>query len=171
MSIRPLESLPPTETLEIENGLSLVPRVRLDLTIFPASPSVTKPIDEWKLKRTLIDFLKTSLSVAVAEDDLRLRRVRDLKKRKRDDPLALGTLVVRDLGFIAGAKEGETSALEEKFLDWRSYLIEKMDGIELNIEGLKFRLNIAVPPSDDFEGMKRDWEEFYTSRNRGFVSI
>ncbi|XP_024020006.1 A-kinase anchor protein 17B [Morus notabilis] len=171
MSIRPLDSLPPTETLEIENGLSLVPRVRLDLTVYPASPSVTKPIDEWKLKRTLIDFLKNSLFVP--EEDLRIRRVKDLKNRKRDDPLALGTLFIRDLGSLAGTKgeknDGEDAkkALEE-FFDWRRRIVEKMDGIELNIEGLKFRLKAAVPASDDFDGMKKDWEEFYALRNRGY---
>lgn len=169
MSIRPLDSLPPTETLEVENGLSLVPRVRLDLTLFPASPSVTKPIDEWKVKRTLIDFLKSSVAVAVPEDDLRIKRVKDLKNRRRDDPLARGTLFVRDLGFVAKNDGGEDASkvLEEKFFDWRRYLVEKMDGIELNIEGLKFRLSVAVPASDDFDAMKKVWEEFFVSRNRG----
>ncbi|GMN34919.1 hypothetical protein TIFTF001_004987 [Ficus carica] len=173
MSIRPLDSLPPTETLEVENGLSLVPRVRLDLTLFPASPSVTKPIDEWKVKRTLIDFLKSSVAVAVPEDDLRIKRVKDLKNRRRDDPLARGTLFVRDLGFVAKNDGGEDASkvLEEKFFDWRRYLVEKMDGIELNIEGLKFRLSVAVPASDDFDAMKKVWEEFFVSRNRGYSRI
>lgn len=171
MSIRPLDSLRPTETVEIENGLSLVPRVRLDLTLYPANPSVTKPIDEWKVSQTLIDFLKTSLSVpiTVPEEDLQIRRLRDLKKRKRDDPLAYGTLFIRDLGFIKkkGEEEEDLKVMEEKFLDWRRYIVEKMDGIELNIEGLKFKLNVAVPASDDFQGMKKAWEDFFCFGNRG----
>ncbi|KAL5559178.1 hypothetical protein UlMin_035389 [Ulmus minor] len=176
MSNRALESLPPMEALEIDNGLSLVPRVRFDLTVFPASPAVIKPIDEWKVKRTLIDFLKTSLSVPVTvpEEDLQIRRVKDLKKRKRDDPVAFGTLFIRELGFISERsrkneeEEKDAKVLEKKFLDWRRYIVEKMDGIELNIEGLKFRLEVAVPSSDDFEGMKKDWEEFYAFGNRGY---
>lgn len=176
MSVRPLDSLPPTETLEIENGLSLVPRVRLELTVYPASPSVTKPIDEWKVRRTLIDFLKNSLSVPVIvpEDDLLIKRVKDLKNRKRDDPLALGTLFVRDVGFInenrkkdVAEEQKDEKVLEKKFLDWRKYIVEKMDGIELNIEGMKFNLKVAIPASDDFEGMKKSWEEFYAFGNRG----
>ncbi|XP_015900541.3 uncharacterized protein LOC107433717 [Ziziphus jujuba] len=176
MSIRPLETLPPTESLEIENGLSLVPRVRLELTLYPASPSVTKPIDEWKVKRTLIHFLKNSLSVPVTvpEEDLHIKRIKDLKKRKRDDPLALGTLFVRDLGFLnekskknEDEKEQDVKVLE-KFLDWRRYIVEKMDGIELNIEGMKFKLSVAIPASDDFESMKKSWEEFFAFGNRGY---
>ncbi|KAH7523733.1 hypothetical protein FEM48_Zijuj06G0043300 [Ziziphus jujuba var. spinosa] len=177
MSIRPLETLPPTESLEIENGLSLVPRVRLELTLYPASPSVTKPIDEWKVKRTLIHFLKNSLSVPVTvpEEDLHIKRIKDLKKRKRDDPLALGTLFVRDLGFLnekskknEDEKEQDVKVLEKKFLDWRRYIVEKMDGIELNIEGMKFKLSVAIPASDDFESMKKSWEEFFAFGNRGY---
>ncbi|PON91125.1 ZCW [Trema orientale] len=172
MSTRPLDLVPQTEPLEIENGLLLVPRVRLDLTVYPASPSVTKPIDEWKVKRTLVDFLKTSLSVpiTVPEEDLQIRRLRDLKKRKRDDPLAFGTLLIRDLGFVDknGEEREDVKVLEEKFLDWRRYIVKKMDGIELNIEGLKFKLNVAVPASDDFQGMKKDWEEFFCFGNRGY---
>ncbi|KAI8010964.1 Homeobox-leucine zipper protein REVOLUTA [Camellia lanceoleosa] len=45
------ETLRPTETLEIENGLSLVPRMKLLLTIHCADHSV-KPLDEWQLKRS-----------------------------------------------------------------------------------------------------------------------
>ncbi|KAJ9166339.1 hypothetical protein P3X46_021111 [Hevea brasiliensis] len=173
MSIRPLDELPPTETLEIENGLSLVPRVKLILTVYPSiSSSATKPIDEWKLKRALIDFLKISLSVSntVPEEDLEIRRYKDLKKRKRDDPVAHGTLCIRDLGFlnIEKDKDEDLKVLEKKFLDWRKYIVEKMDGIELNLEGFRYKLGVAVPESDDFEGMKKAWEEFYAFGNRGY---
>ncbi|KAI7992422.1 hypothetical protein LOK49_LG12G03060 [Camellia lanceoleosa] len=43
------ETLRPTETLEIENGLSLVPRMKLLLTIHCADHSV-KPLDEWHIE-------------------------------------------------------------------------------------------------------------------------
>ncbi|KAJ4839014.1 hypothetical protein Tsubulata_031130 [Turnera subulata] len=172
MSSRPLESLPPTETLEIENGLSLVPRIKLNLTVRPSSPSsATKPIDEWKLKRALIDFLKTSLSVSVAvpESDLDIKRFKDLKKRKRDDPLAHGTLCIRDLGFLNSKTRPyeEEEDAQKKFLGWREYLVEKMDGIELNLQGDKYKLSVSIPDSDDFAAMKKAWEEFYAFGNRG----
>ncbi|XVE55746.1 hypothetical protein DITRI_Ditri03aG0183100 [Diplodiscus trichospermus] len=179
--MRPLETLPPTETLEIENGLSLVPRVKLNLTIHPSLPSVSKPIDEWQLKRALIDFLKTSLSVSitVAEEDLQIRRLKDLKKRKRDEPVARGALFIRDLGFFNSRKKSEESTdkeeedvkeLEKKFVDWRRNVAEKMDGIELNLEGVKYNLSVEIPVSDDFERMKKDWEELYAFRNRDYSS-
>ncbi|KAK9271317.1 hypothetical protein L1049_026907 [Liquidambar formosana] len=183
MTTRPLESLPPTETLEIENGLSLVPRLKLLLTIYPSDPSsVTKPIDEWKLKRALIDFLKTSFSVPipVPEEDLHIKRFKDLKKRKRQEPVAYGTLFIRDLGFLNDTKkyvnlaedsgvEDDVRVLEKKFSEWRSSIVEKMDGIELNLEGVKFKLGVAVPQSDDFDGMKTEWEELNAFGNRGYA--
>lgn len=175
MSFRPVESLPPTETLEIENGLSLVPRVKLLLTIHRSDlSSVSKPFDEWKLKRSLIDFLKTSLAtpVVIPEEDLHIRRFKDLKKRKRDEPVAQGTLSIHDLGFLdknryksaSLVEEDDITALEKKFLDWRRCLVDKMDGMELNIEGAKFKLSAAIPRSDDFQGMKKEWEDLYAFR-------
>ncbi|KAF2309636.1 hypothetical protein GH714_004399 [Hevea brasiliensis] len=35
-----------------------------------------------------------------------------------------------------------------------------MDGIELNLEGFRYKLGVAVPESDDFEGMKKAWRSF-----------
>ncbi|XVE95034.1 hypothetical protein REPUB_Repub02eG0061300 [Reevesia pubescens] len=177
--MQPLETLPPTETLEIETGLSLVPRVKLNLTIHPSLPSISKPIDEWQLKRALIDFLKTSLSVSITvpEEDLQIRRLKDLKKRKRDEPVAQGALFIRDLGFLNSKKKTEESSdkeeedvkeLEKKFLDWRKYVAEKMDGIELNLEGVKYNLSVESPVSDDFERMRKDWEKLFAFRNRGY---
>jgi arginine/serine-rich splicing factor 17 len=175
-----MDSLPPTETLELENGLTLVPRVKLNLTIYPnpttASITMSKPVDEWKLKLALIDFMKTSLtvSITVPEEDLEIRRLGDLKKRKRDDPVAQGSLVIRDLGFLNKTtfnhnldEEEDVKVLEKKYLDWRNYVLEKMDGMELNLEGVKYKLNVAVPASDDFDAMKKAWEEFYAFGNRG----
>nr|VDD51204.1 unnamed protein product [Brassica oleracea] len=162
--MRSLEELSPLETLEIENGLSLVSRVKLSLTIHPLVPSVSKPIDEWQLKRSLIDFLKNSTfpSVTISEEDIVVRRHRDLKKRKRDEPVAHGSLFIRDLGFLEGKKKKDDDAkvLEKKFIEWRKVLVEKMNGIEVNLEGVKYTLTVVLPVSDDFERLKKDWEEF-----------
>ncbi|KAI9399586.1 hypothetical protein POPTR_002G118300v4 [Populus trichocarpa] len=171
----PLETLSPIETLEIENGLSLVPRVKLNFTVHPSLPSsATKPIDEWKLKRSLIEFAKTSLSITIPEDDLEIRRFKDVKKRKRDDPVAHGSLSIRDLGFLNSKKRNEEESedlkiLGKKFRDWRDTVVEKMDQMEVNLQGEKYRLSVAVPESDDFEGMKKLWEEFYAFANKGYV--
>jgi arginine/serine-rich splicing factor 17 len=177
MSNLHLDSLPPTESLELENGLTLAPRVKLTFTVYPTSPSVTKPVDEWKVKLTVIDFLQTSLSVPVTvpEEDLEIRPLGDLKKRKREDPVAQGSLFIRDLGFLNQSsrknnieeEEEDVKVLEKKFLDWRKYIVEKMDGMELNLEGFKYKLNVVVPASDDFEAMRKAWEEFYAFGNRG----
>ncbi|KAL2489151.1 ZCW7 [Forsythia ovata] len=162
-SHKPLENFLPTETFELETGLSIVPRVKLNLTIHRADKSVT-PIDDWKLKRSLIDYLKTSHSITVPEEDIIIRKYKDPKKRKREDPVARGNLFVRDLGFLTKMLDlieemNEVKVVEKKFLEWRKGIVERMDGIELNLEGVKFKLSIEVPALDDFEGMRKEWEE------------
>lgn len=52
---------------------------------------------------------------------------------------------------------------EEKYSKWRSSLVEKLEGIELNLEGVKFRMTVEIPPSEDFRTMKKSWEDFYSS--------
>ncbi|KAL7205264.1 hypothetical protein ACSBR2_018240 [Camellia fascicularis] len=162
------ETLRSTKTLEIENGLSLVPRVKLFLTIHHVDHFI-KPLDEWQLKRSLTDFLKSSFSLTVPEDDIIVRRFKDLKKRKRDDPVAHDALFICDLGFLSKLSrseilhgidgEDDVKELEKKFLDWRRSVVDKTDGIELNLEGVKFRLTASVSKSDDFDGMRKEWEE------------
>ncbi|XP_027939068.1 A-kinase anchor protein 17B [Vigna unguiculata] len=146
------------KTLEIENGLRLVPRVKLNLVIYPSTPlTLSHPIDEWKTRRALIEFLHTSLSLTLPEEDLHLTRNKNLKKRKRDDPVAAGTLRVWDLSSLPK---------ETRFVEWRNRLVENLNAIELNLEGVKFKLAVTVPVSDDFDRMKKDWEEHSASRSR-----
>jgi len=147
-----------SKTLEIENGLRLVPRVKLNLVIYPSTPlTLSHPIDEWKTRRALIEFLHTSLSLTLPEEDLHLTRNKNLKKRKRDDPVAAGTLRVWDLSSLPK---------ETRFVEWRNSLVENLNAIELNLEGVKFKLAVTVPVSDDFDRMKKDWEEHSASRSR-----
>ncbi|RDX71560.1 hypothetical protein CR513_49072, partial [Mucuna pruriens] len=146
------------KALEIENGLRLVPRVKLNLTVYPSAPlTLTHPIDEWKMKRALIDFLHSSHALSLPEEDLQITRHKHLKKRKRDDPVAAGTLRVWDLSFLP---------TENRLLEWRNRLTENMNGIELNLEGVKFRLAVTVPVCDDFRSMKKEWEEHSAFRSR-----
>ncbi|KAJ4815365.1 ZCW7 [Rhynchospora pubera] len=161
---RPLSSLPPTESLEIGHGLSLSPRVKLLLTFFRADATV-RPLDDWKLKNALLSFLRSPpLSLShVPDDDLLLRRLPDLHKRKRDEAVATGTLYIRDLSFLkpTDGENGGEEMLRKRFLDWRESVVEKLSGIELNIEGVKFKMTLEIPVSGDFEKMKKSWEDFY----------
>ncbi|XP_028121534.1 uncharacterized protein LOC114318774 [Camellia sinensis] len=153
--------------------------LQLLLTIHYAEHSV-KPLDEWQLKRSFTDFLKSSFSLTVPEDNIVVCRFKDLKKCKRDDPVAHGALFIRDLGFLSKFsrseilhgidREDDVKELEKKFLDWRRSVVGKTDGIELNLEGVKFRLTASVPESDDF-GMRKEREELYAFFNRGLFLI
>lgn len=85
--------------------------------------------------------------------------------------MARGRLFVHDLGFLSkviGENEDDVERSEKKFVGWRRVFVEKLDGIELNLEGTKFKLSVAVPVSDDFEGMKKEWEEIIAFGARGY---
>ncbi|KAL3840493.1 hypothetical protein ACJIZ3_025084 [Penstemon smallii] len=159
----------PTEPFELESGLSLIPRLKLNLTIHRADKSVS-PIDEWKLKRSLVDYLQKSHSISIPEDDIKIHKYKDLNKRKREEPVARGTLFVMDLDFLskrvlAYRDEGGVEAL---FLEWRKQIVSEMDGMELNLEGVRFKLSVVLPMSDDAEGMRKAWEEIAAFGNKGY---
>lgn len=177
MSSTSFDSASSLEPIPIDASLTLVPRVRLTLVVYPANPSHTKPVDDWQLKKALLDFLKNSLAVSlsVPDGDLEIRRVKDVRKRRRDEPVAHGSLVIRDLGFLkslrssSAEESGEEGVrvLEEKYADWKRYLVEKMNGMDLVLGGVKFMLSVEMPVSDSFEAMRKEWEEFYAFGNRG----
>lgn len=163
-------ALRPTEPLPLPSGLSLAPRLKLLLTFFRADLTV-RPLDEWQLKSALLAFLRDPpLSLPLLPDsDLSVRRLPDLQKRRREEPVASGVLHVRDLTFLRPRKgDGEANEMSreqevEKYFEWRSSLVEKLEGIELNLEGVKFRMTVEIPRSDDFMAMKKSWEDFYSS--------
>ncbi|KAL5163662.1 hypothetical protein HKD37_07G020512 [Glycine soja] len=178
-----------SKLLEIENGLRLVPRVKLNLTVYPSTPlTLSHPIDEWKMKRALIDFLHSSHSLTLPEDE-------DLQKRKRDNPEgALGRGRVeaawchssrkgKELCSMEGGRRearykecGFGSYGEGIYRCARSYypvlvcslfqLTEKLNEIELNLEGVKFKLARYYSCFGYFQGLKKDWEEHSTFRSR-----
>ncbi|CAA6662988.1 unnamed protein product [Spirodela intermedia] len=64
-------------------------------------------------------------------------------------------------GFGSPERRGKGEQEEEdgefprrRFFEWRDSVVGKTDGIELNIEGVKFRLTVEIPPSDDFDQLK-----------------
>lgn len=161
-------ALRPIEPLPLPTGLSLSPRLKLLLTFFRADLTV-RPLDEWQLKSALLAFLRDPpLPLPLLPDsDLSVSRLPDLQKRRREEPVASGVLHVRDLSFLRPRKgDGEAEEMtgeQEKYFEWRSTLVQKLEGIELNLEGVKFRMTVEIPSSDDFRTMKKSWEDFYSS--------
>ncbi|XP_078436863.1 ZCW7 [Wolffia australiana] len=160
----------PTETIDLGvGGLSLRPRLKLLLTFFRAETSV-RPIDEWKLKSALLEFLRDSLAISAPDEDLTIQKLPDQSKRKRDDPIAAGKLFVRDFGLVLKGEDGD-DIRRRRFVEWRESVLRKMDEIELNIEGAKFFLKVEMPPSDDFDLLKKSWEDSMSglSSSRGVL--
>ncbi|KAL9259245.1 hypothetical protein AKJ16_DCAP13539 [Drosera capensis] len=158
----------PTDPIPLTNGLTLTPRIKFNLTIFPSSPS-PPPLYEWNLKHSLLTFLKSSPSlpstIPFPDDDLVIRRYRDTKKRKREDPVARGWQVGRELGFVG---KGGVGGLGE----WRRVIVDTMDGMDVNLEGVRFRVRIEVLAGEEFEGMRKECEEDLVLRNensRGYA--
>ncbi|KAE8777955.1 hypothetical protein D1007_49245 [Hordeum vulgare] len=165
-------ALRPSEPFPLPSGVSLARRLKLLLSFSRTGLSVS-PVDEWQLKSALLAFLrKPPLSLSLLQDsDLSVSRLPDLQKRRRDDPVASGILYVRDLSFLrpsnrAGGDEAEKMTPEQeenKYSQWRSSLVQKLDGIDLNLKGVMYRMSVEIPASDDFTAMKKSWEEFYAS--------
>ncbi|XP_076957786.1 uncharacterized protein LOC143633350 [Bidens hawaiensis] len=139
-------------------GVGAVPRLKLNLTVHRSDASV-KPLDDWQLKSSLIDFLNSSFSLTFPDDDLRIRKFKDANKRKRDDPVASGTLFIRDLTILSKIEQDS---------EWKKTVVGKLDGIELSLAGVRFRLSVELPKSDDFDLMRKDWEDLNsTAFDRG----
>ena len=164
-----IAALRPTEPFPLPSDLSLARRLKLLLSFSRADLSVS-PVDEWQLKSALLAFLRNPpLSLSLLQDSvLSVTRLPDLQKRRRDDPVASGILYVRDLSFLNRNGEDEAEEMtreqeEEKYLQWRSSLVEKLAGIELNLKGVMYQMSVEIPASDDFRAMKKSWEDFYAS--------
>ncbi|KAJ6814830.1 A-kinase anchor protein 17A isoform X1 [Iris pallida] len=153
----------------LPNSLSLSPRLKLLLTFFRSDPAV-RPIDEWQLRNSLLRFLSLPpLSLSVPDDDLLLKKRSDLHKRKRDEPVATGTLYVRELGFLKKKKYGDCGDEWKRFAEWREGVVTTLEGLELNLEGVGFEMRVEVPEGDDFEKTKRSWEDFQPPGNRDYL--
>ncbi|KAJ0982147.1 hypothetical protein J5N97_010402 [Dioscorea zingiberensis] len=80
------------------------------------------------------------------------------------DPVADGSLHIRDFSSLRFEDTDDPDLLRRRFSEWCSSVEERLQGIEVNVEGVKFRLCIAVPKADDFEWMKKSWEDHYASK-------
>ncbi|ONK76335.1 uncharacterized protein A4U43_C03F26520 [Asparagus officinalis] len=166
----------PIDPRDLSNGLTLFPRLKLVLIFHRSDPAV-KPIDEWQIKLSLLSFLRSSpLCLSIPdENDLSIKKRPDLHKRKIEDPVAFGNLYVRDLGFLRKKRmrvwvEEESNDEEmilKRFLEWREDVLRQLGGVELNIQGVGFDMTAELPKEEDFEGMKRSWEDFYRNSLRG----
>ncbi|KAI4375057.1 hypothetical protein MLD38_012971 [Melastoma candidum] len=155
------DSLSRLASFPLDPTLTLTPRVRLNLSIFPDAGSGVKPVDHWQIKRALLDYLKAA-SRSLGSASLQISGAGDPKKRRRGDAVARGVLVVRDLGSV---KEEDYETWKEKELRGR------LDGIELVLEGTRFRVSVEVPAADSFEDLRKEWLEYYAfkykDRGRG----
>lgn len=167
MAIAKQPELLPTESLVLDYNLSLIPRLKILLS-FTRSDIFLKPIDEWQLRLSLTNLLRDSLAITVSDGDITVEKFKDLKKRKRVEPVASGVVYLWDLSKVERGMREETRSLNERFEEWKNYVVGKLDGVELNVEGLKLRISAEVPAEDEFQKMKMSWEEFYAARSRGY---
>ncbi|KHN28774.1 hypothetical protein glysoja_045831 [Glycine soja] len=127
-----------SKLLEIENGLRLVPRVKLNLT-------------------------------HLAEEELKRRGATLREKGKSFVPWREGAERhdTRNVVLVPTAREYRCARSYYPVLVCSLFqLTEKLNEIELNLEGVKFKLARYYSCFGYFQGLKKDWEEHSTFRSR-----
>ncbi|KAG9135316.1 hypothetical protein Leryth_015203 [Lithospermum erythrorhizon] len=174
----PLASLNPTDPFNLDNNsLCLLPRIKLHFSLHRSDTSLS-PLNDWSLKTSLLTYLKTTHSIPFPEDDaIKIKKFKNLNKRKRGEAIGRGTICIGELGFLRRVLglgslnenvEKGVEAVEKRFLEWRKGFVEEMDGMELSLEGVKFKLSVELPKGDDFQGMRKEWEEMAAFGVKGY---
>ncbi|KAG0604610.1 hypothetical protein M758_10G184300 [Ceratodon purpureus] len=150
------------DMIELSEGLSLVPCTVVSLSFVRADLSV-KPVDEWQLKGGLTALFKKRFGLSVADRDLVLHREKNYFKKRRDEPIADGTL------HLWGAvPEGEAANVRpQDGADFGKYFVENVNGVELSVGGLKLKCFAVIKETNDFEALKRSWEVVFGPRREG----
>ncbi|XP_024391205.1 uncharacterized protein [Physcomitrium patens] len=144
--------------VELSEGLSLVPCTLISLSFVRADVSV-RPVDEWKLKEGLTALFKKTFGLTVADRDLVVQKEKNYFKKRRDEPIAHGVL------HLWGSKpEGDPLRVGGEGADWRKYVAESVNGIELNVSGLKLRCIALIKETNNFDALKQSWEAVFGPR-------
>ncbi len=149
--------------LELGEGLKLVPCTAIDLAFTRVDVTV-KAVDEWQLKEALNVLLKKRLGVGMGDmAALVVRSERNLYKKRRDEPIASAEL--RLWGEEGGRVGGGVGELHKKggaHVDNVGRLVvDAVNGLELNVGGLKVRCSARIQEVNDFEVVKRSWEAIF----------
>jgi arginine/serine-rich splicing factor 17 len=151
----------PDGVMELSEGLSLVPCTVVSLAFVRADVSV-KPVDEWQLKGGLVAMFKKRLGLTVADRDLVVQREKNYFKKRRDEPIANGTL-----HLWGSIPEGAAAIARHEGADFGKYFLENVNGVELSIGGLKLKCLAVIKETNDFEVLKRSWEAVFGPRRGG----
>lgn len=149
----------PDAVVELSEGLSLVPCTMVSLSFVRADVSV-KPVDEWQLKGGLMAMFKKRFGLVVADRDLVVHKEKNYFKKRRDEPIADGTL------HLWGGSEATANGGPEG-VAFGKYLVENVNGVELSIGGLKLKCLAVIKETNDFEALKRAWEAVSGPRRGG----
>ncbi|CAK9235566.1 unnamed protein product [Sphagnum troendelagicum] len=146
--------------VELGEGLKLVPCTAIDLAFTRADVTV-KAVDEWQLKEALNVLLKKRLGAGMGDmAALVVRSERNLYKKRRDEPIASAEL--RLWGEGGGGGVGELQKKGGAHVDNVGRLVvDAVNGLELNVGGLKVRCSARIQEVNDFEVVKRSWEAIF----------
>ncbi|KAJ7536882.1 hypothetical protein O6H91_12G086600 [Diphasiastrum complanatum] len=153
----------PLDTVELDYGLRLLPRLQFQLIFMRADRSV-KAVDEWHLKEAIKALLKNSIRVSVADSDLVLQKEREPQKKRREEPVAIGVLFVWDIeGLLRQERRWEDAGKNARqAVEWsKSFITNKLQGVELNVSGLKLRCEVCAEDQDGFDAVKQSWEGYH----------
>lgn len=151
----------PDGVIELSEGLSLVPCTVVALSFVRADVSV-KPVDEWELKVGLMAMFKKRFGLVVPDRDLVVHREKNYFKRRRDEPIADGTLHL--WGSVPG---GEAAKARHEGADFGKHFVENVNGLEISVGGLKLKCLAVIKETNDFDALKRSWEAVFGPRRGG----
>lgn len=133
--------------MDLGNGLSLIPAFEVELTIY--RKDVAPPaIDEWQLKETLVDLIKRNTKYVIADDrHLKVQKVPNLQKTRKEDPVAKGRLHVL-------AQNQDAEELSKTFE-------QKLKKLDFRIGGTKFYLQAHVLPGNSLSDLQQKWQSVF----------
>lgn len=145
---------PTSSVIELSEGLSLVPCTVISLSFIRADVSV-KPVDEWQLKEALTAVLNKRLGLTISDRDLVVHKEKNYYKKRRDEPIADGVL------HLWGAQSGGEKTRIREGDDLGKYVVENVNGLELNVAGLKLKCLAKAQETNNYESLKRSWEAIF----------
>jgi hypothetical protein len=108
-------------------------------------------------------LLKKRLGVGMGDmAALVVRSERNLYKKRRDEPIASAELRLWGEGGGGGGGVGELQKKGGADVDNVGRLVvDAVNGLELNVGGLKVRCSARIQEVNDFEVVKRSWEAIF----------
>ena len=144
--------------VQLGSGISLVAKRELHFT-FTRLDNVPRGVDEWDLKEVLLSNLKRLVKFTPSDErDLKVQKEKELHRKRREDPIATGSLKLWQCGFKGPAINVDSLS---------SLIVTKLDQHEMRVQGVKLVCKVESLSESSLESMTADWEKSYRPSSQG----